>query len=162
MENQFENRSPIYDKNGRVNDPEVAQTGAEVENKYRKKLFGFIKRSKSHIEEGKLEAEMAMENTKTINRADLPTCVIREFFNYIKEIEKDNNRNIDPEDADEIEIENSTVGDLGGGVKRYRLSCEDIGMAAIIGGIIIPEHDRLMFIIDVKDETIINSNIILD
>jgi hypothetical protein len=162
MSNQFENQPSVYDKESKVVDPEVARAGAEIENKYRKKILDIFKRSNSHIAEGELAAELAMEKTETMDKSDLPGIVFQEFYRYIKEIKRGNDGRVDPDDADDIEIDQVMVGDLGDGVKRYRLSCENIGIAGIISGITMPEHEKLVFIIDVKDESIINSDVIVD
>ncbi len=155
----MENKPPIYNKEGKVVDPEVARQGAQIEDKYRKKLFGLFKHSKEHIERGEREAETVMEQTVNIETENLPPVVTEEFNKYAKAYE---GGEIDDLEG-ELKIENATVGDLGGGSMRYRLHCEldeGIGIVGFASKSFVSDYEYLVIIIDVKNNSVTNSKVI--
>ncbi len=149
MEETFENSPSIYDKEGRVVDPEIARKGAMIENEYRRKLFGLFKRSKAHVAEGEVAAEIEMENTQGINVNELPDVINEEFNKYSESVGGD------------IELLDAIVGELGDGVLRYRLNCEineGIGLVGFGSKTLASDLKYVVIIVDVKDGKIIQSD----
>lgn len=164
-------RPQIYNKKSQVTDIEVARQGAQVENKYRKKLFGLFNRSKEHIAEGEQKAEIAMEQTVDVELDSLPSVVKSEYAKFVDFYKDPENKSfkfkneLGQDIKGDLILENmATVGDLGDGVLRYRLSCElDEGRRTrIVGGVPIrkSEYDFLVVVIDVKDNSVIDSKVI--
>jgi len=166
MPHGFE-KAPIYHDNGRVRDPETARIGAEIEDTYRKKLFGIFKRSEAHIGKGELEAELAMEGALSIDKEDLPDFVNLEFNKYVEAFEKGND---ELELEGDLKIDQIKVSDLGNGIKRYRIFCEfserpSLEDAALTGmnvtrmALLANQYEDLIITIDEKNAVILKSNV---
>ena len=74
---------PIYDDEGRVKDPNVAQKMAEAEAPYHEKTLGIFLPSKWKIRKGEAAAEEALEKgERIVNLEDLPPALGQELQEF--------------------------------------------------------------------------------
>ena len=154
-------KSPLYDEQGRIQNPEVAQEAAEIEKKYHKKTFGIFRASKGKISEGEIEAEFSIEHAREVKIEDIPDVVQKEMDQQILKMVKSNHQILSFESAYE--------GNIGGGVKRFRLfgKIEEGTVAMnipITPSISVPvtfEKD-VQFVIDVDGDIITHIEIKID
>jgi hypothetical protein len=172
MVNRFEG-PPIYNEEGRVPDPEIAREGAEVEDKYRKKLFGVFKRSEGHIDEGMENAELVMEQEETVEFDSLPKLVKQEVVKHKRDLRK-------KDESIDVEIMQIIQGTIGDRTTRYHVYLDTSGKPTVIltpGSLGMPgakvgafnmrvepgssklDSDKFEIIVDVKDNKIIQSKI---
>lgn len=156
--NQKNEKPPIYDGKGRVIDSDIAQEGAEAENKYHKKTLGFFRPSKEKIKQGNFIAGLIMEKGEEIKSKDMPSIVQKEVKKYQKEIK-------DKHDLPDFSIDKIIKADIGGGIVRYHVfyTAGDSTFSLMQD---IPSvkssnlYDEEAYItIDVKDKSIIQSKI---
>lgn len=139
-------KPPIYDKDGRVVDPDLARNAAEVEDKYHKRWLGIFKPSKEKITEGMDQAERSIEQGQDLSKKRLWWDVIdtKKIPNIVKqEMEK-----LKKERGWLFDFTNVSTSDIGGGITRYRAYAEELISSTPV------LYDNYELILDLRDGSV--------
>ena len=171
-------KPPLYDKGGRIIDPEIAREAAEIEKKYHKRTLGLFRPSAEKIRKGERKAEQAIEKGTKIKLGEIPSPVKEEVerLNTVQQTAK----------KEWITIKEATIANIGDSITRFRLTGYSVGKKAIednfpivtiaggeipmvfwdeeeleeIGETFDPDlADEIELIVDLKDDVVVSSEI---